>query len=269
MKAWGSKKIFRGSELGDVERWQVGEFRGPSVQRPYLTDPEPVAVLPDVAEEPAVAEGPLEEVPPAPVGPTPEEIEAIRQAARVEGYREGFDKGRADGHAQGLTDGRAEGHAQGLESGAEAARVALQDQLAQLREVLARVEDSTKVFEDALAEPVLTLALTAARQMARESLAQRPEGIVKLIREALDGLPELQGPFRVELHADDLELCKTHLLTEATAEQWRFDIGKDIERGGCRISNPSLEIDLTLPTRWRRVVESLGRSDAWAQGDEH
>ncbi|MBV8464903.1 MAG: flagellar assembly protein FliH [Burkholderiales bacterium] len=268
MKAWGSKKIFRGSELGEVERWQVGEFRGPSVQRPYLRDAEPVAVV-EAVHEPVAEEEPAEPLPEEPVGPTPEEIEAIRQAARLEGYREGFDKGRADGHAQGLIDGRAEGHAQGLESGAEAARVALQDDLRQLRELLTHIESSTTVFEEALAEPVLTLALGAARQMVRESLAQRPEGIVKLIREALDGLPELQGPFRVELHADDLALCKTHLVTEASAGHWRFDVGKDIERGGCRISNPSLEIDLTLPTRWRRVVEALGRSDEWKQGDEH
>jgi flagellar assembly protein FliH len=268
MKAWGSKKIFRSAEIGDVERWQFGEFRGPSVQRPYLTEPEPVAVLPDPEEE-LVAEELAEELSPAPVGPTPEEIEAIRQAAKAEGYREGFDKGRADGHAQGLVDGRAEGHAEGLETGTEAARIATQDQLTQLKAILARVEESTDVFEDALVEPVLGLALTVAKQIVRESLTQRPEGIVTLIREAVDGLPELQGPFRIELHADDLELCRMHLLTEATTESWRFEIGKDIERGGCRISNPSLEIDLTMPTRWRRAVESIGSNDAWAQGDEH
>jgi flagellar assembly protein FliH len=35
--------------------------------------------------------------------------------------------------------------------------------------------------------------------------------------------------------------------------------------GGCRVDTEQCEIDATLPTRWRRLLAGLGRSDDWLE----
>jgi flagellar assembly protein FliH len=275
MKAWGNKKVFRAGDLPPVQPWQVGEFLGPSVQRPYLRDAEPLP--PSLPEEPPLAdEGAIgaqdtvaaEAIAEAPVGPTPEEIEAIRQAARIEGYREGFEQGKAEGYEAGHPEGVESGHAEGLLSGAEAAREALQADIERLQNLLQTVQQTVENFEEALADPVARLALVVARKVVGTAFDQRPESIVPLVREALQGMSEIQGPIRLELNPEDAMLCQTHLAAESAVAQWRFEPNPDIHRGGCRISNSTLEIDLTLPTRWRRVVESLGVESEWVGVDE-
>lgn len=51
---------------------------------------------------------------------TLEELEAIRNAARNEGYTEGLNKGHEEGYQKGVEQGKVDGYAQGLQEGKEA-----------------------------------------------------------------------------------------------------------------------------------------------------
>ncbi|QNM98288.1 flagellar assembly protein FliH [Chitinimonas koreensis] len=270
MKAWGSKKIFRREELPPLEPWQVDHFGGASVQRPHLFREEPPP--PPEYEPTIVAEEPDAGVPePEPAGPTApmigvNELEALKTSARDEGFQAGHAAGQEAGYAEGEQAGREAGYAAGFEAGQQKGRDAANAEVARFQALLAHLDAAVVGYETGLAKPILDIALAVARQMLRGTLAAEPERVLTVIRDAINALPELQGPLRLELHPDDLALVQTLLGGETTPGNWRLEPNPDIERGGCRIGNANVEVDLTLATRWQRVVESLGRQDGWGGG---
>ena len=266
MKAWGSKKIFRSAELPDVEPWHVGEFSGASIQRPHrhvdvAPEPEPAPV-----EEPVEAEVDVPEVevmPPEPEVSVEDQLIALRNEASENGYASGFERGRESGHAAGFGEGRAAGLAEGHTQGLQAGRAEAQEEVARFNQLLGSLQTAISGYESTLAQPITDLALAIARQMVRTTLTNQPEHVLAVVREALNSMPELQGMPRIEMHPDDIAMLQSIMPTEATSGQWRFEPNTGIERGGCVISNASVEVDLTLANRWRRIVTMLGRDDAW------
>ncbi|MBV8656274.1 MAG: flagellar assembly protein FliH [Burkholderiales bacterium] len=271
MKAWGSKKIFRGAEVPVVEPWQVGEFTGASVQRPHrhvqpTPEPEPMPVElpeapPELNAEPETAE------PAPPEVSLEDELAQLRNTASESGYSNGFERGRESGHAAGFEEGRAagmaDGHAQGLQAGRSEAR----DEVARFNALLTGLQTAITGYESTLAQPITDIALAVARQMVRTTLTNQPEHVLAVVRDALNSMPELQGMPRIEMHPDDIAILQTIMPNEAATGQWRFEPNTAIERGGCIISNTSVEVDLTLANRWRRIISMLGRDDAWLDED--
>lgn len=285
MKAWGSKKIIRREELPELELapWQVDQFSGSSVQRPHIERyaPEPVLPTAEVAELPPeqdiaallaeVVSGESAVLPEAAVEvPPPSEEEtlaALRSAAHQEAYQAGYAEGLEAGRAAGDAAGREAGYAAGLETGQTHGRAAAQLEVEQFQTLLAGLEQARQAYEAEMAQPILEIALAVARQMLRTTLAAEPERILALIRDALNSLPELQGNLRLELHPDDLALVQAMLVNETVSGQWRLEPNADISRGGCKISSANLDLDLTLASRWQRIVEALGRGEISLDGD--
>jgi flagellar assembly protein FliH len=272
MKAWGSKKIFRGDDVAQLETLSMDQFSGPSVQRPFLRSDslppspvEPADAAPEiVADSEPTDQGLLEPAPQVEM-PSQAAIDVILEAARAEGYQAGHEEGRRagyalgekNGHDAGFRAGQAEGNAQGR---AEAAA-----DLAQFKAILRQLESVVQEYEAALTKPIIDLAIAISRQVIRTSLAVEPERMQAVVREALNSLPELQPPLKFELHPDDAALIHAMFNDAPGIGQWRFEHDASIERGGCRIGSASVEVDLTLPVRWRRIIESLGRDDSWAE----
>jgi len=42
-------------------------------------------------------------------------------------------------------------------------------------------------------------------------------------------------------------------------------IVRDISSEGCRLETEQMEVDATVPSRWRRLLANLGRSDDWLE----
>ncbi|WP_269532394.1 flagellar assembly protein FliH [Chitinimonas sp. BJYL2] len=282
MKAWGSKKIFRSGELTGLEPWQADALSGPSVQRPYLRMKEFVEVLgteaaDPVAEVPASLEASAEPMPeaelspPVPLVPMIEETELarIREAARQEGYEAGFEAGRQSGYAAGEASGREAGHAAGLISGEQAGRQLADADVARFQALCQSLTAAIAAYEDALALPIRDLGIAVAQQIVRTQITTQPESLQTVIREAIASLPELHGPLKVTLHPDDVALVQDFLAHEGTHATWRLEPSEAMERGGCRINHATVELDLSLPTRWRRIIESLGSDEPWQAGDGH
>lgn len=199
--------------------------------------------------------------------PTAQEIEAIREAARQEGYAEGLAEGREAGHADGLAQGREEGLEQGREEG-------YQDGLAQGREdasaELVHVRELAVTFgaavteaDEAIAHDVLELALHLARNMVRTALDVKPELILAVVREAIDYLPTLQQPAILTLHPDDALIVKGSIGHELDKSGWRVVEDANVARGGCRVDTASNQIDAQIAGRWQRLTHALGRDVEW------
>ncbi|QDQ28666.1 flagellar assembly protein FliH [Chitinimonas arctica] len=278
MKAWGSKKIIRREDLPPLQSWHVDQFSGASVQRPNFIVPEPVR-----AEDPsAEAAGIADEAGDAVVEAAPDEAALAAQAAahaeqergrlqdeaRETGYQSGYEDGQQAGQVAGEAAGRESGYAAGFEAGQLQGRQSADAEVARFQQLCAGLAEAVAAYEEQLSKPILDIAVAVARQVLRSSLAVAPERILAVIREAIASSSELQGPLRLELHPDDMSLVRTLVADDAAAMHWRFEAQPDMERGGCRISTASVELDLTLPTRWRRVVHALGSNEPWAAEDD-
>ena len=187
--------------------------------------------------------------------PTAADIERMHEDIRAAAMEEGRQEGRAEGHAAGRQQGYAEGKAQ---AEAEATRLAgLAEQL----------EQSLTGIDHEVAEELMALAIELARQMVRETLAQHPESILDTVRLALQQLP--QGHAHIHLHPDDLALVRKHSGEQLSHSGHRLQEDVNLVRGDCRVDAGGAQVDATLETRWRRVLESIGHDRArWQVPDE-
>ena len=99
----------------------------------------------------------------------------------------------------------------------------------------------------------------------RSSLRVKPELVIAVVREAVAGLPGISEQTTLFLHPADAALLRDLAATDPQFKElsWKLVEDPQLERGGCRIATPTTEVDATLETRWRRVIASLGRDDAW------
>ena len=113
-----------------------------------------------------------------------------------------------------------------------------------------RVWDSLAICEY-LAEKAPTLWPTDARQRA-EARA--------ISAEMHAGFGALRRSMPMEIHAS-----KPHVVrpAEVLADIARIIEDNALTPGGCRVELGSSEVDATLETRWRRVIESIGINQEW------
>ena len=183
--------------------------------------------------------------------PTAEELEAIRAAAREEGFAEGLEAGQAEGHAAGYEEGLALGRAEAAE------------ELEHLRELATTFGDAVTQADEAIANDVLELALHLARGMVRTAFDVKPDLILHVVREAVDYLPNLQQPALLMLHPEDALIVKSGIGHELDKSGWRIVEDETIARGGCKVDTASNQIDAQIGARWQRLTHALGKDLDW------
>jgi flagellar assembly protein FliH len=227
-------------QLTAWERWELAAFD------------EAERMTKAMREAKASADRPAPDpVPPEPVPTAPAIDEATLAAIRQSAH----DEGRAAGYEQGFAEGRAAGLARGEEAARkECARI----------EALARsFALSLEAGEGGLADALLQLSLDVAAQILITHLQVKRDLILPTVREAIALLTNAHGHPSLLLHPDDAEIVRQHLGDQLSHSGWRVVEDARIQRGGCRVENAGAEIDATLVTRWRRVVETLGQQTDW------
>jgi flagellar assembly protein FliH len=174
-----------------------------------------------------------------------EQLARERETARQEGHAEGFNQG----YSEGLAAGRAE-------AARETMRVT---QIAQAFEAeLTRVNES-------IADDMLNLALDLAKAMLKTALKVRPELVLPVVSEAIRYLPSVQQPALLVLHPQDAAIVRNHIKDELDKSGWRIAEDLQIERGGCRVETASNQVDASLPVRWQRISDALGKQTDWLE----
>ncbi len=230
------------------QRWEMASFG----------DDRPSTLARRAAEAAAAAPAPADTAPALPPGfslPSVEELEAMREAARQEGFAQGLEEGRAQGHGEG----RAQGYAEGAEAGQREAAAELE----QLRQVAANFGDAIAQADETIARDVLDLALRLARGMVRTGFDVRPELILSVVRDAIDQLPVLQQPAVLTLNPQDAELVRHGMAEELTKGGWRIVENASIARGGCKVETATNQIDAQAAARWNRLTHALGANVEW------
>jgi len=230
------------------QRWEMTSFG----------DERPSARAQREAEAAAAAAAARAYEPPPPVEPlvqlpTAAELEAIRAAAREEGYAEGLESGQAQGHAAGYAEGLALGRAEAAE------------ELEHVRQLAATFGDAVTAADDTISNDVLELALHLARGMVRTAFDVKPDLIIPVVREAVDYLPNLQQPALLMLHPEDALIVQSTIGHELDKGGWRIVEDESIARGGCRVDTASNQIDAQIASRWQRLTHALGKNIEWLE----
>ena len=191
----------------------------------------------------------LSEIPPVPQVnlPTADEVAAILQHAREEGYTEGYQAGNATGYAEGKQQAETEINAEVM----------------YLREVLSQLQRDLATLDQTVAEDLLELAITLSKKMISQAFRIKPELVLPIVQEAVLSLPQAQQTLRMYLHPDDAKLVHLHLADQITQDNWSVREDTQMLRGGCRIENGGGEVDASLGMRWQKVLSTLGQTNDW------
>lgn len=222
--------ISRHQAVGAYRRWEP-ESLGGDVEdagpRPTEPPPPPPPPKPEPKPQP---DPPRDPVPPVQL-PTAADIDAMFEDARRDGYETG------------------------LNEGAELVR----EQAQRVAALADGLDDALRRLDGDVAEELVGLAIEIAHRLVRHALAENPEAVIETVRAALGQLPQAQA--RIHLHPDDVALVRAYLADQSEHAHHALVEDDSVSRGGCRLQTAGSEIDATIETRWRRVLESLGRRD--------
>lgn len=152
-----------------------------------------------------------------------------------------------------------QGYAAGYEEGIEKARAIT----TRIDGLMSNLQQSLAAIDQQIADQLLATAVEIASQVVRQSLRVKPELLLPVVREAITTLHPHLGHPALFAHPDDAALIRTHLGDQLSHLNWRIIEDASITVGGCRVELGASEIDATLETRWRRVIESIGINQEW------
>lgn len=184
--------------------------------------------------------------------------DAERQAATlVEGAEaRGYEAGRSEGFARGLEEGR--------EQGRQDALAAASSQLGALQQAwvdVARQLDAQRRDLDREArQMVLEFALKVAEKLVHRTIEVDPTVVVDQVVAALSQVLRPLGVV-VRVHPDDKPLLE-EAMPELMAEFGRFEHVQmvddmEVARGGCVVTYGEGEVDATIDTQIRRVIDLI------------
>lgn len=186
------------------------------------------------------------------VGPTEEEIAAVFQHAKEEGYEAGFKEGSAAGYKEGR----------------ESAEIEVKAEVERLQMLLSKLDHDLHEIDQHVANDLLDLAIALAKKVVAQALALNPNLIIPIVQEAIRNLPSTANHPRLFLHPDDAILITTHLGNQIEQDNWQIREDPQIARGGCRIEASGSEINASLETRWQRALAAIGQNSDWFDGKE-
>ncbi|MGV8940447.1 MAG: FliH/SctL family protein [Lysobacter sp.] len=169
-----------------------------------------------------------------PMLPSVEELQALEQAARDEGYAEGLASGQSEvrrmiAQMEGILDG--------------------------FTRPLARLDNEVA---DALGE----LAVRIAGNLLGRTYQADPTLLADLVREALDAVGTSSREIELRLHPDDLGVLAPHL---AGLSGVRLTDDSNLARGELRLHSESVRIDGTLAARLQACLDAAMDADASAE----
>ncbi len=165
--------------------------------------------------------------------PTAEQIEAIYQQARNEGYQAGYQEGKQN------------------------ATIEMEAIIQHLQTLMVKFEEELQQIDQTVAQELLELAVEFARKIVTQSLELTPELIVPIIQEAIQHLPSATQPLHITLHPEDAALVRIQLENQLSHSKWKIYENSQIERGGCKVEAGGCEIDATLSSRWKTVLSKV------------
>jgi flagellar biosynthesis/type III secretory pathway protein FliH len=193
------------------------------------------------APEPEFEPEPVEEIEePAPPPPPPPDLEAIAEAARLQGYDVGYEEGRAAGIA--------------------AAERATADSLRRLEALLDGIHENHTSFYRAAERQVVDLALQIAGKVIEREVENMPDMAVNVVHSALEEM-DARTAIRVRVHPDDFEVLQRRwsqvVPSGIGAEKIELQPDERVQPGGGVIETAHGQVDAQLDTKLTQLGSAL------------
>ncbi|WP_418315329.1 FliH/SctL family protein [Piscinibacter sakaiensis] len=215
-------------ELNDFAAWTPGTLDG-----------DAAAAAPSVRAAPRQAAA----APPPPPPNAQDELQAMLNATRQQAYQDGYRDGLV------ALDAFKQSHARQVASQIGMLLQSTTTQLDELQQKMARV--------------LAVSATNLARQIIRTELQTSAELVAMVAAEALDTLLLSARHITVRVHPDDQPLVEQGAAEVLAARGGRVVADSGIARGGCLVESDIGSIDATMEARWRRATAALGCDGPW------
>lgn len=210
------------------QRWELASLNAKQLQPTTEATPTP-------SPTPLMQETPLQE---SPRFPTQEEIELI------------YEEARQQGHAAGFAEGKAEHEAITAQS-----EVTHSEHFSALIESL---QNALSSIDQTVADQLLLLAIEIAGQVCRSNIEVKKDVLLPIIREAITALPLHHAHLVLRLNPLDAENVREYLGEQFAQNGTKIVEDQMISPGGCQLQAGASEVDASIETRWKRVLEAIG-----------
>jgi len=181
---------------------------------------------------------------------TTEEVpESLSHEAIENGHKQGYEIG----YKQGLQEGRQQGISE------------IQVESNQLNALLTNLDQHIRSIEQHVAQDLLTLAINLTKKMVTQTLTIHPELILPIVQDAIHHLPCSKQQLRVFLNPEDAKIVRQHINEQQSQKSWEIYEDAQLTVGSCRLETSDGEIDASIETRWRRVLETIGQNNDWIE----
>jgi flagellar assembly protein FliH len=183
-----------------------------------------------------------------PEPPDAAQLEALREQAYNEGFRQGQLAGAQETHQQ-------------LEA---PLKQQAREHAARMAAMLEAGQQQMAALEQQLADQLLELACDLARQVVRRELDQPLEPLRAAVHEALAMAVEDGQPAALRLNPADLSLLQDHMGEALAAQKVKLVPDAALTPGGCVVESAIGAVDASVEKRWERSVANLGLQVPWS-----
>ncbi|MEQ6886934.1 flagellar assembly protein FliH [Salicola sp. Rm-C-2C1-2] len=194
---------------------------------------------------------------------TAEQLEAIHNEARDEGYNAGFESGKTEGMDQGAREGYRvgydEGHAAGREAGEQQGHEEGHERVRQQEQRLQQIMDALvrpiRQEEEAAEAALLNLVMALSRSVIHRELQFDSSQVASIVRQAIQSLPDSDTDMRIRVHPDDAEMVRQAV--EGVAGNATVVPDEHILPGGCTVGSSRSLVDYTVEKRFQKQVQRM------------
>ena len=191
---------------------------------------------------------------------TLDDIEAIRQSAYDDGFKEGkeagFTQGLKEGNEQGLKEGFEQGTEQGLQDGLAAGKVEIEKQAATWQSLIERLYNPLEQLDENVEYQLVNLATHLAEQIVRSEVLTNPQIILQALKQAVEALPVSEQRLKILLHPDDYKFVQTAYSEEVCLKRgWDLQADPALARGDCQIHTKASSVDYAFSNRIEQVLK--------------
>ena len=194
--------------------------------------------------------------------PTPltaDDIEAIRQAAFEEGFNqgkeEGFSAGYNEGKELGHQEGIATGHEEGLQKGLEEGKTEVDQQSADLKNLVEQFYQPLAELEQGLEQQLLAVVTQLTEAITYHEAKTNPDILLSALNTGLKALPSQEPQTQILLNPADIQLIEQTFDEQYIKEQgWQLLAAPQLPQGSCQIENSTSSVDLNLKSRIKDVI---------------
>ncbi len=197
-----------------------------------------------------------------PIPLTAEEIEDIRQAAFDEGFNqgkeEGFAKGYEEGKAKGHEEGLVKGHQEGVVTGLEEGKETITELSGKWSSLVEQLHQPMATIDKNVEEQLLQLVVQLTEAVVLQEAKTNPDIVIAAVSAGIKALPSQDAQTQIYCHPDDIKLVEKEFGEEfIKTSGWRLLPAPQLAQGSCQIENSTSNIDLSIKSRLKQVVESF------------